>query len=241
MRLGGLVPPRTHDGGNVAVCASTELSRAGLEEVLARTGGLHAVITTRTMAEFVPRCGNEGPDVALLEVQAAGTSTRDATADLSQMPPAVRLIGVCSRRRSARHAGELRRLGMPKESPGRRRVPVLVHQLRVDHAVGRMESDRRSLQSPSAPVPILDQADPSALTPLQKGVVANGNAGPTATQIADRLGVTPQTGENHEHRISFKLVRQSQSDPVSIAFHRGILESDYAPYRQSRPDLPSSA
>ena len=208
------------DGGNVAVCGSTELSRAGLEEVLARTGGLHAVITTRTMAELVPRCGNEGPDVALLEVQAAGTSSRDAIADFSQMPPAVRLIGVCSRRQSARHAGEPRRLGMPKESPGRRGVPVLVHQVRVEHAVGRTES---------------------ALTPHQKGVVANRNAGPTATQIADRLGVTPQTGENHKHRIFFTLVRQSQSDPVSIAFHRGILESDYAPVRQSRPDLPSSA
>jgi len=167
----------------VAVCASTELSRAGLQEVWACAGGLHAVITTRTMAESVPRCGNEGPDVALLEVQAAGTSSRDARADLSHMPPAVRLIGVCSRRQR-RHAGEPRRLGMPKESPGRRGVPLLVHQLRVDHAVGKMEGDRLSLQRRSAP---------------------------------------------------------SQPDPVSIAFHRGILESDYAPVRQSRPDLPSSA
>ena len=197
----------------MAVCGSTELSRADLEEVLARAGGLHAVITTRTMAEFVPRSGNEGPDVASLEVQAAGSSSRDARADLSHMLPAVSLIGVCGRRQSARHAGEPRRLGMPNESPGR----------------------------PSAPVPILDQAEPSAHTPLEKRVVANGNAGSTATQIADRLGVTPQTGENHKHRISFTLVRQSQSDPVSIAFHRGILESDYTPVRQSRPDLPSSA
>ena len=101
----------------MAVCASTELSRAGLEEVLARTGGHHDVITNRTMADFVPRCGNERPDVASLGVQAAGTSARDAIADLSHMPPAVRLIGVCSRRLSARHAGEPRRLGMPKESP----------------------------------------------------------------------------------------------------------------------------
>jgi DNA-binding NarL/FixJ family response regulator len=225
----------------VAVCASTEVSRAGLEEVLARTGGLHDVITARTMADFVPRCGNEGPDVALLEVQAAGTSTRDAITDLSQMPPAVRLIGVCLRRQSARQAGEPRCLGMPKESSGRHGVPMLVQQLRVDHAVGRMEGDRLSLQSPSAPVPILEQAEPSALRPLQKGVAANGNAGPTATQIADRLGVTPKTSENHEHRIYFKLVCQSQSDPVSVAFHRGILDSDYAPVRQSRPDLPSSA
>jgi hypothetical protein len=176
----------------VAVCASTELPGAGLEEVLACAGGLHAVITTRTMAEFVPRRENEGPDVALLEVQAAGTSTRDAIADLSHMPSAVRLIGVCSRRligvcsrrQSARHAGEPRRLGMPKDPSRRHGVPLLVHQLRVDHAVGKMEGDRLSLQSRSAP---------------------------------------------------------GQPDHVSIAFHRGILESDSAPVRQSRPDLPSSA
>lgn len=168
----------------MAVCASTELSCASLEEVLARTGGLHDVITNRTMADFVPRCGNEGPDVASLEVQGAGTSTRDAIADLSQMPQAARLIGVSSRRQSARHAGEPRRLGMPKESPGRHGVPLLAHQLRVDHAVGKIEGHRLSLQSRSAP---------------------------------------------------------SQSDPVSIAFHRGVLESDSAPVRGSRPDPSSSA
>jgi hypothetical protein len=108
------------------VCASTELARAGLEEVLAPTGGLHDVITARTTAEFVPRCGNEGPVVALLEVEATGTSTRDAITDLSQMPPPVRLIGMCTRRQSARHAGGPRRLEIPKESSGRE-GDVLAH------------------------------------------------------------------------------------------------------------------
>jgi DNA-binding NarL/FixJ family response regulator len=222
MRLGGFVPPRTHDGGNVAVCASTELCRAGLEEVLARTGGLRDVITARTMAEFVPRCGNEGPDVALLEVQAAGTSTRDAITDLSQMPPAVRLIGMCSGRQSERHFGELRGLG--------------VHQA----ASVRHEDDRLSLQGAFEPVPILKQSELSALTPREADALAHGNGGPTA-QIVDRLEVTPKAIENHKQRIYSKLRVPSPSDAVSVAFQRGTVDAEDAPVCQSGPDLLSSA
>ena len=202
--------------------ASTELSRAGLEEVLAHTGGVADVMTTRTMAEFVPRCGNERPDVALLEVDAAGTSTRDATTDLSQMLPAVRLIGMCTGRQSERHAGELRGLG--------------VHQA----ASVRHENDRLSLQGASEPVPILEQAELSALTPREADALAHGNGGPTA-QIADRLEVTHKAIENHKQRTHSKLRVQSPSDAVSVAFQRGTVDGEDAPVRQSGPDLPSSA
>ena len=51
-----------------------------------------------TTSKLLLRCGNEGPDLALLGVEAAGTSTRDATTDLSQMLPAVRLIGMWTAR-----------------------------------------------------------------------------------------------------------------------------------------------
>ena len=209
--LAVVLQPLNHDGGDVAVLASTELSRAGLEEVFAHTAGVAAVMTTRTMAEFVPRCGNERPDLALLQVDAAGTSTRDATTDLSQELRALRLIGMCTGRQTERHVGELRGFG--------------VHQA----ASVRHENDRLSLQGAAEPVPIREQAELSALTP-------RGNGGP-AVQIADRHKAI----ENHKQRTHSKLRVQSPSDVVSVAFQRGTVDGDDAPVRQSGPDLPSSS
>jgi len=220
--LAVVLQPLNHDGGDVAVLASTELSRVGLEEVLAHTAGVADVMTTRTMAEFVPRCGNERPDSALLQVDAAGTSTRDATTDLSQMLRALRLIGMCTGRQTERHVGELRGFG--------------VHQA----ASVRHENDRLSLQGASEPVPIRVQAELSALTPSEADALAQGNGGP-AVQIADRLEVTHKAIENHKQRTYSKLRVQSPSDVVSVAFQRGTVHGADAPVRQSGPDLPSSS
>ncbi len=196
-------------------------------------------MTARTISKLQPRCGNEGPDLALPGVEAAGTSTRDAITDLSRMLPAVRLIGTCTGHQSERHVGEQRGVGMHQAASVRRGVPTLPHHL--DHAVGKMEGDRLSLQGSSEPVPILEQAELSAITPRVEDVLAPGNAGPTAAQIADRVGVTHKTIDNHTQRIYSRLDVHRQLDAVSVAFQRGIPNGEYAPVRQSGPDLRSSA
>jgi len=149
-----------HEDGGVA---STELSRGHLRYVCAQTAGVADAMTARTMADVVPRCGNEQPDVAALEVDAAGTSARDAATAGSPILSAVRLIGL--------HAG-------------------------------------RWL---------------------------------TATRIADRPGVAHTTGENRRHRNYCGLGVQSQSVAVSVAFLRGLIQSQSPSIRQSRPDLSSNA
>jgi hypothetical protein len=61
---------------SIAVSASIEPSHAGLEEAVMNT----ARVADGTTAEFVARCGNERPDGALPEADAARTSTRDVRA-----------------------------------------------------------------------------------------------------------------------------------------------------------------
>ena len=96
--------------------------------------------------------------------------------------------------------------------------------------MGKTEGDRPSPQGSSESVPILEEADLSALMPHEKDGLAYGNTGPPANQIADRLGATRKTRANHRHRIYFKLGVQSQSHAMYVAFHRGILDNEYAPH-----------
>ena len=221
------------------MCTSSELARAGLEEVLAPIDGLHDVITARKKAQVDPRCGNEAPVVALLDVEAAGTFTRDAIAHLGHMPPPFRLIGTCTSRQWARQAGTPRFLGMSQVASVRHGVPAFL-QLSLDHAVGKMGSDHPSPQSSSKSVPILERAEQSAFTPRERDDLAHGDERPPSTQIADPLGATAKASDDG-HRICFELGSQSQSDPVSVAFQCGKLDSEHAPVRQRRPDLLSSA
>ena len=120
-------------------------------------------------------------------------------------------------------------------------MPTLPHHLCRGHRVGKTEGDRPLPQRSSESVPILEEADLSALMPREKGDPAYGNAGPLANQIAHRLGATRKTRENHRHRICFTHGVRSQPHAVHAAFHRGTFDNEYAPIRPFWPDLPSSA
>ena len=143
--------------------ASTEFVRGGLEEVFTHTAGVTDVIIARTVAEFIYCCGNDRPDVAVLEIDATGTSAGHAIADLRQMLPAVRLIGVCTGRQSERKDGELPPVGLDQIVSVRHGVATLLRQLQLDDIHGELEGDL-FLQDSSESAPITDRAEAPTLT-----------------------------------------------------------------------------
>jgi DNA-binding CsgD family transcriptional regulator len=180
----------------------------------------------KSTAEFIDHCWNDEPDAALLQVDATGAATEDAISDLRQTLPAVQLIGICNGRQSGHGIGKL--------------PAALVHQPQLDDAQEETEGEGPSLQSPLEPVPILEQAQVSTLTPREVEVLAHVSAGFTAAQIADRLGISHKTIDKHKQRIYSKLEVHSQTHAVSVALQRGILDRSYASVSQSGRSLPSA-
>jgi DNA-binding NarL/FixJ family response regulator len=133
------------------------------------------------MTEFIDHCWNDKPDVAL--------------------------IGMCTSRQSERWIGKQLAVGLHEDAPVRHGVATLLGQLHLDDPQDETEHKGPSLQNPSKPVPILEQAQASTFTRPEGVVLAHLSAGFTAAQIADHLGVSHKTTENHTQRMSFALRR----------------------------------
>jgi len=223
----------------IAVFASTALLRAGLEEAFTHTAGVTHVVTAITSADLVDRCLSDKPDVAVLEVEANGSSTEDAIIDLRRELPAVRLIGICTGPQSQRKAGDLLALGLHGVASVHRGMGTLVDQLRRDDGVLIGDGDQLP-EAPPLPTPTHRQTKDSPLTRREVVVLAYVSAGLTAAEIADCLGVSFKTIENHKQRIYSKLEVHNQTHAVSKAFQRGILDPAYAYGGRVRQSLPNT-
>ncbi len=220
----------------IALFASTERSGTGLEEA-SENAEVADVLAARTMAEFFPCCRNDRPNFGLLEVDAVGTSVREAVDDLSQMLPMERPIGVSTRRQSERPVGELHGIGMHQAASSPHGEPTSLPHVHIDHAVGKRKGDRLSLQRFSQTVPTREQAELSAGTQRGDDHPSYGDAGPIAAQISDRLGVTSKAIENHGQCVHSNLGVQNQSVAVSAAFLFDTVDHRCAPVRPSGPTL----
>jgi DNA-binding NarL/FixJ family response regulator len=205
----------------IAVYASTQLLRAGLEEVFTHTAGVTDAITAGTRTEFIDRCADVKPDVAVLEI---GSSTEDAITDLRRMLPACRLIGISTDRQTDHEIRELRAAGLHDVASIRDGVATLLNQLQTDDGT---EGGSPSRERPTQPTPVPTPTQDATLTRREVDVLAHVSAGFTAVEIADCLGVAPKTVENHKQRIYSKLEVHNQTHAVSIALQRGILDRTY--------------
>ena len=97
-----------------------------------------------------------------------------------------------------------------------------------------------ALQRFSQTVPTREQAELSAGT--QRGDIyqSYGDAGPIATQISDRLGVTSKAIENHGQCVHSNLGVENHSVAVSAAFQLDMVDHPCAPVRPSGPALSSA-
>jgi hypothetical protein len=173
-------------------------------------------MTAESMAKFTDRYWSDKPDVALLGVDATGAATEDAMTELRHMLAAVRPIGRCTGRQTERWIGKLLR------------------QLHPDDAQDETEGEGPSPQTPSEPVQIPGQAHVSTRTPREGDSPAHLRVGFTAAQIADRLGVSRTTIENHEQRASSALEVHSHPHANSVALQLCTRDHTYALVQSER-------
>ena len=198
----------------VAVQQRERLFREGLGLLLDAEPGLETVGTAVTPDELVELCNEHQPDVAVIEVDAAGRDACRVSSILAKHQRPARLVGL-AQTLSPRTAGLVRRAGI------RALVPRQMGIVPVVEAVRSEPEEPVLLRFPAAPVSGADE-----LTSREIDVLKLIGTGRTAHQISGKLDISPKTVENHKQRTFRKLGVQNQAHAVAVALRRGLLTPD---------------
>jgi len=149
----------------------------------------------------------------ILEMDVREWDPRRLAYRLQQRWRTMQFVGIC------RHEGE--------EAEQARRTGIL-RLISYETDAATLVQLVKSASVEAAPVrrPTMDALPTRALTGREIQILNLIAAGCTAREVSDRMAITYKTVENHKQRIFGKLGVQNQAHAVSIAFRRGILESE---------------
>lgn len=187
------------------------LFRAGLAHVLEREPDIDVVGHVSEPAALIDLCATTRPDAVLLEI------------DSNDWDGPRLVAALCKRQRSLRVIGMHNGLNV---ETGRR-----VYQAGVRHTVSYemgAESVIASVRGRQvAPVvttlPTAQPISKNVLTDREVEVLTLVAQGQRTKEIADQLGISLKTVENHKQRLFRKLDVQNQAHAVSIAMRQGLL------------------
>jgi DNA-binding NarL/FixJ family response regulator len=219
LNLSRPAPPR--DGAvRIAIQDRQRLYREGVALVLGAEPDLEVVAVAATAAELVTLTAETHIDLVVLELDVEDWD-------------ACRLVAALRKR----HAG----LAVVGLLPGDDdTLPARAYQAGVRSVFPRNAGIRaflrtvRSLPSPSrAAVPAdrvvrLDERRP-LLSHREIQVLGEIGAGSTTRLVAEAMGISPKTVENHKQRIFSKLGVQNQAHAVAVAMRQGLLSASAAP------------
>ena len=196
----------------VAVQHSDQLIRTGLRIVLDSEPDIVVVAEAATPADLVEECGDQRPDVVVLEVDAT-------TWDAPRLAAALR-----KRQRTLRVIGLFEAL---TPDTARRAYRAGVRAL-VDcdgGAAAVLAVLRGGSSRPTEVVRRFPETTTDAnLTPREVEIVQLIARGMFTRDIAADLGISAKTVENHKQRLFRKLDVQNQAHAVSVAIRRGLLQ-----------------
>jgi DNA-binding NarL/FixJ family response regulator len=206
--------PRREGAVRIAIQDRQRLYREGVALVLAGEPDLEVVATAATAAELVTLTAEQHIDLVVLELDVEDWD-------------ACRLVAALRKR----HAG----LAVVGLLPGDDDVlPARAYQAGVRSVFPRNAGIRaflrtvRSLPSPSRTavsaerVIRLDERRP-LLSHREIQVLGEIGAGATTRIVAEAMGISPKTVENHKQRIFSKLGVQNQAHAVAVAMRQGLL------------------
>jgi DNA-binding NarL/FixJ family response regulator len=216
-------PAQAREGTvRIAIQDRQRLYREGVALVLAGEPDLEVVAIAATAAELVTLTAETHIDLVVLEL------------DVDDDWDACRLVAALRKR----HAG----LAVVGLLPGDNdELPARAYQAGVRSVFPRNAGIRaflrtlRSLPSPSrASVPAdnkvvrLDERRP-LLSGREIQVLGEIGAGSTTRIVAETMGISPKTVENHKQRIFSKLGVQNQAHAVAVAMRQGLLSASAGP------------
>jgi DNA-binding NarL/FixJ family response regulator len=210
--------PETPSTLRIAIQDRQRLFRDGLAMVLDAEPDLAVVATTATASELVAAAADQTVDVVVLELDSSDWDACRLVAALRKHNPHLAVVGTWAdndvlpsarayqagvRTIFPRNAGIRTLLQTVRSLPQHSPAPVPRQVVRLD--------ERRAL-----------------LTHREVQVLGAIGGGATTRGVANRMGISPKTVENHKQRIFTKLGVQNQAHAVSIALRKGLLNPSVA-------------
>ena len=196
----------------VAVQHSDQLIRTGLRIMLDSEPDIEVVAESATPADLVEECGDQRPDVVVLEVDATGWDAPRLAAALRKRQRTLRVVGLFE---------------VLAPDTARRAYRAGVRQL-VDYSGGTdavLAALRGGTSSPASVVRTIPAPDADGrLTAREIEIVGLIAEGMLTREMAAHLGISAKTIENHKQRLFRKLDVQNQAHAVSVAIRRGLLQ-----------------
>jgi DNA-binding NarL/FixJ family response regulator len=189
--------------------------RDGLAAVLGREPDIVVVATVGDNRELLACCRRDRPDAVVFELDAAEWDPLALVGQLRRVLRSVRIVATFARadRTAAMRAVQA---GVWAVVPRDRGVAGLLEALR---------SSERAASVTSLP-PAGERGQAAVrLTPREREVLRLIAAGCTGREIAEILGISPKTVENHKQRLFGRLGVQNQAHAIAVAVRAGILDA----------------
>lgn len=199
----------------IAIQDRQRLYREGVALVLGGEPDLEVVATAATAAELVTSTAECDVDLVVLELDVEDWDACRLVAALRERHPGLAVVGL-----------------LPGDDG---ELPARAYQVGVRSVFPRNAGMNaflrtvRSLPNPSrAAVPAdrvvsLDERRP-LLSHREIQVLGEIGAGSTTRGVAQAMGISPKTVENHKQRIFAKLGVQNQAHAVAVAMRQGLLQ-----------------
>jgi DNA-binding NarL/FixJ family response regulator len=199
----------------IAIQDRQRLYREGVALVLGGEPDLEVVATAATAAELVSATAECNVDLVVLELDVEDWDACRLVAALRKRHPGLAVVGLLP--------------GDDDELPARAYQAGVRSVFPRNAGMNAFLRTVRSLPNPSrAAVPADRFVNLYERRPLlshrEIQVLGEIGAGSTTRVVAEAMGISPKTVENHKQRIFTKLGVQNQAHAVAVAMRQGLLQ-----------------
>lgn len=213
MNLSRALPERA-GALRIAIQDRQRLYREGVALVLANEPDLEVVTTAATASELVTATAECEVDLVVLELDVEDWDACRLVAALRKRHPGLAVVGL-----------------LPGDDDT---LPARAYQAGVRSVVPRNAGIRAFLRTVrSLPSPSRSSLPASRIVNLEERrqilshreiqVLGEIGSGSTTRAVAEAMGISPKTVENHKQRIFAKLGVQNQAHAVAVAMRQGLL------------------
>ena len=229
-------PRADHPGAvRIAIQDRQRLYREGVALVLGSEPDLQVVATAATAAELVSAVAEQPVDLVVLELDVGDWDACRLVAALRERRQGLAVVGLLP--------GDDDTLPARAYQAGVRSVfPRNAGMGAFLRTVRSLPSPRRTGERTPASadrVVRLDEGRP-LLSNREIQVLGEIGAGATTRLVAESMGISPKTVENHKQRIFSKLGVQNQAHAVAVAMRQGLLPSTASGVAGGHTPLPTA-
>jgi DNA-binding NarL/FixJ family response regulator len=199
-------------------------TRDAFEAVLNRHEGVDVVAAETTAAAAIASVRSEQPDVVLIDYAIPGGDGVTATKTIKAELPDVSVILMTDTYNESIAAAGIAAGCAGVLDKGRAWVELVSAVRAAFH--GETRISQAELQRVVSALGGGRRATVDDLTDRERQVLACMSEGLSNRQVADRLGVTPNTVRNHVQRILYKLNVHSKLEAVVVGTGQGLLPGD---------------